>query len=322
MTTTTKASAPRTWSPPRGLELLIPILAAIGIFAALNPNFLRPANLATILIGMAFVGIVAIGQTVVIISGNFDLSIGMTAGLCAIAGAELMSMGVPTPIALLVLVGVGVVVGLVNAFFTNLGLPSFIVTIGMLFIVQGIALFITGGQPIYPLPEELTALGRARPLGVSVPFIVMIVLLIATSLVLRYSRTGLNVYAVGGSPEVSSLLGVRPRRVVTGAFVFSGLTAALAGLLQMASLNSASNQIGVGWELTSVAAVVIGGASIFGGTGNPLGTLLGAFLLGLVSNGLVSIGVSPNWQTLAVGTIMIVAVSVDIVRRRARMRHD
>jgi ribose/xylose/arabinose/galactoside ABC-type transport system permease subunit len=240
--------------------------------------------------------------------------------LTAVVGAELMARSVPIPIAIAAMVGTGVVVGLVNGLVTILGIPSFIVTIATLYMTGGIALFITGGQPVYPLPPEIAALGSARPLGLSLPFLFLLVLVAAVTCYLHFTRSGRRLYAVGGAPDVARLIGLSPRRAVLGSFVFCSLTAAAAGLFQMAALNSASNTIGSGWELSSVAAVVIGGASIFGGSGSPVGTVLGALLLGLVSNGLVSAGVPANWQTLAVGAIMIAAVSLDLVRRRGGSR--
>jgi ribose transport system permease protein len=303
---------------PRELTLLPAVLIAIAIFTAINPNFIRVQNLSTVLIGLAFIGIVAVGQTIVVITGNFDLSVGSTAALSAVVGAQLMTVQVPIPVAVLAMLATGTTVGLVNGVITNLGVPSFIVTIGTLYVTGGVALFLTGGQPVFPLPPEITAMGSARPLGVSVPLLFLVVLVILVTLVLRFTRPGRNLYAVGGSPEVARLIGLSPSRTVLRAFVFCGLTASMAGLFQMAALNSASNTIGTGWELLSIAAVVIGGASIFGGTGSPIGTIVGALLLGLVSNGLVSAGVPANWQTLAVGTIMIAAVSVDLIRRRNR----
>ncbi|CAN5345215.1 ABC transporter permease [soil metagenome] len=301
---------------PRELALVPAIVLVIAAFAIINPNFIRIQNLNTVLIGLAFIGIVAVGQTIVVITGNFDLSVGSTAALTAVVGAELMSAGVPIPLAILAMFATGVLVGLVNGLVTILGVPSFIVTIATLYVTGGIALFITGGQPVYPLPPELTAVGSARPMGVSIPFLFLLLLVIAVTCYLQYTRSGRRLYAVGGAPDVAKLIGLSPRRVVLGAFIFCSLTAATAGLFQMAALNSASNTIGSGWELSSIAAVVIGGASIFGGSGSPIGTVLGALLLGLVSNGLVAAGVPANWQTLAVGAIMIAAVSVDLVRRR------
>lgn len=320
MTKRNAVSAPRAgFRFPQGVELVIPILFAVIIFALINPNFLRPANLSTVLTGIAFVGIVAIGQTVVVITGNFDLSVGATAALSAVIGAKLMIAGVPVPVAVLALLGVGVVVGLINGLFTIIGVPSFIVTIATLYMAGGMALFITGGKPVYPIPADVTALGTSHYLGLSVPFLALLVLLVAVTLFLRTTRTGRYTYAAGGAPDVARLIGLSPRKIVLASFVFCGATAAFAGLLQMATLASASNTIGAAWELSSVAAVVIGGASIFGGTGTPVGTIVGVLLLRLVSNGLVTAGVTANWQTLAIGAIMIAAVSVDIVRRRTQV---
>lgn len=303
---------------PEGAELVPVILIAIVIFAALNSAFLKPANLLTILASMAFVGIIAVGQTVVIISGNIDLSVGAVAALCAVIGAKLMVAGAPIAVAVIAALGVGAVVGLFNATLTVLGIPSFIVTIGTLYMAGGLAVFITKGQPVFPLPPQVTEIGVAKVGPFTMPFLIMTAILVVVGLVLRLTRPGRCVYAVGGDAAVARLAGISPRRVVGVSFALCGVTAALAGLLQMAALASASNTIGAGWELTSIAAVVIGGTSIFGGRGTILGTFLGLLLLGIITNGLVSAGVEPNWQTLAVGAIMIAAIGFDFLRRRVR----
>jgi ribose transport system permease protein len=310
----------RRFRLPEGAELVPVLLVACVIFAFLNPAFLKPANLLTILASMAFVGIIAIGQSVVVIGGNIDLSVGSVAALCAVIGAKLMVADFPLLVSVAIALTVGVLVGLFNAYLTALGIPAFIVTIGTLYMAGGLAVFITKGQPVFPLPKIVTEIGLAKVGPFSTPFLVMLALFIVVGWVLRSTRPGRCVYAVGGDAVVANLAGINSKRVIYGTFAFCGFTAALAGLLQMSALASASNTIGAGWELTSVAAVVIGGTSIFGGRGTMLGTFLGLLLLGVVTNGLISAGVEPNWQTLAVGAIMIAAIGFDLIRRRIRRR--
>ncbi|HAN70778.1 MAG TPA: ABC transporter permease [Actinobacteria bacterium] len=310
----------RRWfgSLPEGAEL-IPFILILGVvFALLNPAFLKTANLLAILASMTFVGVIAIGQTVVIISGGIDLSVGAVAALCAVTSAKMMVSDIPLPICIAVAFAVGVGVGMINGTLTVIGIPSFIVTVGTLYMAGGLAVFITKGQPVFPLPPFVTDLGLAKVGLLTAPFVLMLVLLVVTGFVLRFTRAGRRVYAVGGDAAVAALAGISTRRVLVGAFAFCGFTAGLAGVLQMGALASASNTIGAGWELTSIAAVVIGGTSIFGGRGTVLGTLLGLLLLGIMTNGLVSAGVEPNWQTLAVGAIMIAAIGFDFLRRRVR----
>jgi ribose transport system permease protein len=303
---------------PEGAELVPVLILAAVVFALLNPAFLKPANIVTILASMAFVGIIAIGQTVVVIGGNIDLSVGSVAALCAVIGAKLMVAEVPLAASVALALAAGVGVGLLNAYLTVIGIPAFIVTIGTLYMAGGLAVFITKGQPVFPLPPVVTQIGLAKVGPFSTPFLIMLALFFVVGGVLRFTRSGRCVYAVGGDAVVANLAGINSKRVVIGTFAFCGLTAGLAGLLQMAALAAASNTIGAGWELTSVAAVVIGGTSIFGGRGTMLGTFLGLLLLGVVTNGLISSGVEPNWQTLAVGAIMISAIGFDVLRRKIR----
>ena len=305
---------------PEGTELIPFIVLSIVIFAAINPAFVKPANLLTILSSLAFVGVIAVGQTVVIIGGQIDLSVGANAALSAVVSAKLMVAGVPIVLSLLAGVGVGIVVGLANGLLSMTGIPSFIVTIGTLYIVGGVAVFVTHGQPIFPLPPAITAFGTAKVGPFTASFLAMIALFLVVDSFLRFARAGRSVYAVGGDAAVARLAGISSHAVTLATFAFCGLTAALAGLLQMAALESASNTIGSGWELASIAAVVIGGTSIFGGKGTVFGTLLGLLLLGVVTNGLVSARVQPNWQTLAVGAIMISAIGLDFLRRQVRTR--
>lgn len=301
-------------------QLVWPLVLSVVAFASLEPQFLLPANLLNILAGTAFVGVIAVGQTIVVLSGELDLSVGATASLAAVVGATLMvDHGVPAVVGVLAVLGVGVLVGVVNSVLSGpLRIPSFIATIAMLYVVRGLATFITSGQPVGPVPDVVQGFGSSALLGLSVPFLVFAVVVVAGEFGTRYTVPGRWLYAVGDDEEVARLVGINARGVKTAAFIICGVTAALAGLLQMASLATATDSIGIGWELIAVAAVVIGGTSIFGGEGTVVGTALGMLLLTTVTNGLVTVGVESNWQTLAVGAIMILAIASDFIRKRAR----
>jgi ribose transport system permease protein len=301
--------------------VLVPLLLFIGIFYALNPTFLSPMSITTMLRAMSFVGIIGIGQTLLLISGAFDLSVGSTAGLAAIVFSYAMvKMNLPIPVAVLAGVGTGVMVGLANSFSVlKLGVPPFIATLGMLYIAKGITFLISKGYTIYPFPEVLQRFGPAEPFGTSWSFIIFVVLAVIAHLVLSKTTYGRKLYAVGGNPEVARLAGISPSTIQLSGFVITAVGAALAGMLLSARIVTGNPTIGLGWELNVIAGVVIGGVSLFGGSGSIPGAVIGLLIMQVVTSGLVVAGVDPYWQTVAVGVIMIAAVAIDILRRRSKI---
>lgn len=302
--------------------VLIPLILLSLLFYALKPVFLSANNIAAILRAVSFVGIIAIGQTFLMISGAFDLSVGSTAGLCAIVCSYLMvNLQVPPALAVVIGVAVGGLVGLVNSFVVlKLGVPAFIATLGMLYIARGASYLISKGYTIYPLPESVQTFGLAEPLGISWSFLILIGLGIVADLVLRRTVYGRTLYATGGNKEVARLAGINTNLVSMSAFVLVGMLAGLAGISLMARIVTGQPQIGQGWELNVIAGVVIGGVSLFGGSGTIAGALVGLLLMQVVNSGLVTVGVNPYWQTLSVGVIMILAVTIDLIRRRAKIQ--
>jgi ribose transport system permease protein len=299
------------------------VLAALALivlfFYVLEPAFLSLRNVSAILTVVSFIGIIAIGQSILLVGGEFDLSVGSVAGLSAVVSAKLMTAAaLPVPIAVLGGMLVGGSVGLVNGLIVvKLRIPAFIQTLGMLFIGQGLIQVVTNGYPVYPLPKVVGDLGYAHPLpGLGWSFVFFIVAGVGGDFVLRRTVLGRNMYATGGNPEVARLVGINTSLYKIGAFVLIGVLAAIAGMFVMADLASGTTSIGSGWELAVIAGVVVGGVSLFGGAGTMAGGLLGILLLQAVQSGLVVIGVNANWQQIAVGTIMVLAVGLDIVRRR------
>ncbi|TPI64983.1 ABC transporter permease [Mesorhizobium sp. B3-1-3] len=299
------------------------VLAAMALlivfFWLLEPAFLSERNIRAILNVVSFVGIIAIGQTILLVAGEFDLSVGSVAGLSAVVAAKLMTAAaLPVTVAILGGVGVGALIGLVNGLIVvRLGIPAFIQTLGMLFIGQGLIQVVTGGYPVYPLPEAISAIGGADlAFGLGWSFAFFIVAAIAADFVLRRTVLGRNIYATGGNQEVARLVGIDTSAYKIGAFIVVGALAAIAGMFVMADLGSGGTSIGSGWELTVIAGVVVGGVSLFGGAGTVAGGVVGILMLKVVQSGLVVIGVNSNWQQIAVGVIMVMAVGLDIVRRR------
>ena len=299
------------------------VLAAMALLVAffwlLEPAFLSERNIRAILNVVSFVGIIAIGQTVLLVAGEFDLSVGSVAGLSAVVAAKLMTAAaLPVAVAVVGGVGVGALIGLVNGLIVvRLGIPAFIQTLGMLFIGQGLIQVVTGGYPVYPLPAAINDMGNTDlAFGLGWSFAFFIIAAIVADFVLRRTVVGRNMYATGGNKEVAHLVGINTNAYKIGAFIVVGALSAIAGMFVMADLGSGGTSIGSGWELTVIAGVVVGGVSLFGGAGTVAGGVIGILLLKIVQSGLVVIGVNSNWQQIAVGVIMVMAVGLDIVRRR------
>ena len=295
------------------------LLLLVALFYALQPAFLSERNVRAILQVVSFVGIIAIGQTLLLVAGEFDLSVGSNAGLSAVVAARLMTMfALPVPLAIVGGLLTGAAVGVVNGIVVvKLRIPAFIQTLGMLFIGQGLIQVVTNGAPVYPLPPAVSTVGMATVVfGLGWSFVFFIVAAVLADFVLRRTVLGRNMYATGGNPEVARLVGINTDRYKIGAFITIGILAAVAGMFVMADLESGTTSIGSGWELAVIAGVVVGGVSLFGGAGTMAGGIVGVLLLQVVSSGLVVAGVSSNWQQIAVGVIMVLAVGLDIARRR------
>lgn len=318
---------PRQSARDRAIRLLavgeVGVLGALAVlvllFYAMEPAFLSDRNIRAMLTVVSFVGIIAIGQTMLLVNGEFDLSVGSVAGLSAVSSATMMTaLALPVPLAILGGILIGAAVGLLNGLVVvRLKIPAFIQTLGMLFIGQGLIQVVTKGHPVYPLPASVSAIGFARPLfGLGWSFVFFIAAAIVADFVLRRTVLGRNMYATGGNPEVARLVGINTDLYKIGAFVLIGALAAVAGMFVMADLATGATSIGSGWELAVIAGVVVGGVSLFGGAGTMAGGLVGILLLQVVQSGLVVVGVNANWQQIAVGVIMVLAVGLDILRRR------
>jgi ribose transport system permease protein len=301
--------------------VLVPLLGFVLIFYIINPVFLSPISITTMLRSMSFIGVIALGQTLLMISGAFDLSVGSTAGLASIVCSYVMvKMQLPIPVAILAGLGTGALVGLVNSFSVlKLGVPAFIATLGMLYIAKGITFLISKGYTIYPLPPAIKTFGTAEPFGTSWSFVIFIILAVIAHIVLSKTSFGRKLYVVGGNQEVARLAGISPARIQTAGFILVGCLSALSGMLLMSRIVTGNPTIGLGWELNVIAGVVIGGVSLFGGAGSILGAVLGLLIMQVVTSGLVVSGVDPYWQTVSVGVIMITAVAIDVLRRKSKI---
>ena len=298
------------------IGLIAALLVAIVAFTIVSPAFASGQTVESTIRTIAFVGLVAVGQTMLLIAGEFDLSVGSVASLGAVVAAVLMTRAeLPIAVAIALALCVGLGVGLVNGLLTvKVGLPALIVTLGMLFAARGGAYVISDGREVYPLPDGVRALAGSI-LGLPLSVWVFAALALVADAVVRRSGFGRRLYATGGNAEAAQLAGIRTDRVKIAAFAITGCLAALAGVLLMARLRSGDPQIGIEWELSVIAAVVVGSVSLRGGIGSVAGALLGVLFLQVVSTGLVIAGVESALQPVAVGVVMIAALAVDQLRR-------
>jgi ribose transport system permease protein len=289
------------------------------VMTVLSPYFLTFNNLFNVGTQIAVIAILALGQTFVIVSGGIDLSVGSVLGLAGIVfGWASVVTNLPLPVALAVGIGAGALAGLTNGLLITLGnLPPFIATLAMLSAARGLALVISGGVPLNPIPGAILALGSGDLFGfVPLPVVLMLVMWALTIGILRSTYTGRCMYAIGGNEEASRLSGINVSRQKLIVYTLSGLFAGIAGILLTARLASADPQAGFTYELDAIAAVVIGGASLSGGVGNASGTLIGALILGVLRNGLNLLNVSAFWQQVIIGAVIALAVMTDTLRRR------
>lgn len=295
--------------------LLIAMVIALVITQA---QFATYGNLINVLQTNAVLLVVAVGLTFVMIGGGFDLSVGGMLALSGVILAQLIASGVGVGLAIaIVIVGGALMGGLVNGgLIARIGLSFFVVTIGTLSVFRGVSLLITNGESkgVYTV-AFLRTFGRGTVAGVPWLVVIALVVLVAGLLVLRYTGFGRMVYAVGGNAEAARLAGINVPAVLVATYVISGGLAALAGVMETASLATAEPNAVNGIELTAAAAVLLGGTSFAGGTGSVLGTLLGTLFLGVLANGLTISGVSSFWQGVITGGVLIAAMVLDRVRR-------
>ncbi|MFJ9536321.1 substrate-binding domain-containing protein [Streptomyces sp. NPDC101225] len=297
------------------LTALIVLLIALS---ALSGDFLTTDNLLNVGVQAAVTAVLAFGVTFVIVSAGIDLSVGSVAALSATVLAwSATSHGIPVVLAVVLSVLTGIAAGLVNGFLIAYGkLPSFIATLAMLSVARGLSLVISGGSPI-PFPDSVSHLGDTLGGWLPVPVLVMIVMGLTAAFVLGRTYIGRSMYAIGGNEEAARLSGLRVKKQKLAIYAFSGLFAAVAGVVLAARLSSAQPQAADGYELDAIAAVVIGGASLAGGTGKASGTLIGALILAVLRNGLNLLNVSAFWQQVVIGVVIALAVLLDTLRRKA-----
>lgn len=300
--------------------VLLAVLAACVFLSFATDSFATSKNLFNITRNVTFTAIIALGMTLVIITGGIDLSVGSVLCLCSMVVAVTMHAGyniyVGIGASLLTAIVVGAFNGVLIAYF---GFPPFVVTLGMLSIARSLAMVLSNNTVVFqfgPDHQKLLALGGGSMFGVANPVIYMIVLALLTGFVLRWTRFGRYVYAIGGNEKAARLTGVPVERIKVAVYILSALSAGVAGIIQTGWLGAVTTNLGTGMELQVIAAAVIGGANLEGGVGTAFGALVGAALIEIIRNSLGLLGINAFWQGTFIGGFIIVAVAFDRVRQR------
>jgi len=283
--------------------------------AGAAPQFASIENLTNVLQQNAIIGVMACGMTFAIIIGGFDLSVGSTAALSSVVAALAITATGSIFLGLCAAIVAGIVVGLVNGgLVAFLRINPFVATLGTMSMIRGIVFVSTNATPVFGVPFGFTALGLGKTMGV--PNLVLVFAVVAAILgfLLHQTRFGHHVYMVGGNARAAAVMGIRTARLRFWSYLIAAVCAAIAGILLVGQTASGQPQAAMGYELTAIAAVIVGGATLGGGKGRMLGTIAGVFLLGVVANSLNLLGVSPFWQPVATGLILVVAVGLDRVR--------
>jgi erythritol transport system permease protein len=314
------------------------LIAIIAVFSFLSPYYFSVSNFLIMSSHVAIYGILAIGMLLVILNGGIDLSVGSTLGLAGVVagflmqGVTLNALGVvlypPVWVVVVLVCALGAFVGLINGILiARFKVPAFVATLGVMYVARGFALLMTNGLTYNNLGGKAELgntgfdwLGFNRLAGIPIGVVVLVVLALIGSVVLNRSAFGRWLYSTGGNERAAELSGVPVKKVQVAVYMLSGICAAIAGLILSSQLTSAGPTAGTSYELTAIAAVVIGGAALTGGRGNIRGTLLGAFVIGFLSDGLVIIGISSYWQTVFTGAVIVLAVLLNAVQYRRRVK--
>jgi ribose/xylose/arabinose/galactoside ABC-type transport system permease subunit len=290
-------------------------LLMLILFSVLNPSFLTPRNIINLLRQITFNSILAMGMTMVIITGGIDLSVGSLVALVGVITASLVKADhqlLPVPLAVLIGVALGTFCGYINGFIVTRGkLAPFITTLVMMTAARGVAQLLTQGKPVTGLAKNFLFIGAGSIFVIPVPVYILILITFLSYFILNNTRTGRYIYAVGGNEQAANASGLKVSRTKCFVFAFSGSMSALVGIILAARLNSATPIVGVGYEMNAIAATVIGGTSLEGGRGKIIGTLIGGLIIGTISNGLDILNVSAYWQQIIKALIILGAVLLD-----------
>ncbi len=304
----------------RRFQKLLPFLTLIILFVALwiaSPYFLTQTNLSSLVRQTAVINIMALGMTVIIISGGIDLSVGAILAMGGLVGTMAMEKGLPIYAGIAIGLGAGLLCGLLNGvLITQLRIAPFIVTLGTLGIFRGSTLLISGGLPVHNIPPAFSFLGGGNLFGVPFVLWILVACAFAVHFILERTRFGRFTFAIGSNPAAAVYSGIPVAFHTVAVYGLGGLLTGLAGMIEASRLMTGQPTAGNGYELQAIAAVVIGGGSLHGGEGSVVGTLIGAFIMGLLSNGSDLLGISNYVQQVIIGAVIILAVAVDELRKR------
>lgn len=306
------------------MSAIIPIIVFSILLTCLSPNFLTASNISNILRQVTVYAILAVGMTFVIITSGIDLSVGSVIPVVCIVVATILNKN-PGSIWLAIFAGllVGVLVGFLNGILVaQIGIPPFIMTMGTMKVMSGFALLVTNSSAVKVADANYRFIGTGSLLGIPVPIYLFIIVALIAHIILTQTPTGRHVFALGSNVEAARLSGVKVKKTLVAVYMFSGLCAAIAAIVYLARLGSCQAIAGDGYEMEAIAATVIGGTSITGGSGGVIGSILGAILMGIIKNGLVLLGVSTYWQQIVTGFVVIIAIIMDLTRKQVISKRD
>ena len=320
----------------RKMAALAGLILLVIFFSVTNEFFFTSNNIMTVGLQTSTIALIGIGATCVILTGGIDLSTGSVVALSGVAAAMIVNAGVPVPLGMVLGILVGGICGLVNGILvTQMKLPPFIATLGMMMVARGLALYVTNAAPVSGMPESFAALGNGALFkiveegpnglpkvvfaGIPYPVIIMVFITVLFTFALTKLKVGRYIYAIGSNEEAARLSGIKTNVVKIYAYVASGLLSGLTGVILASRLVTAQPNGGVAYELDAIASAVVGGTSLMGGVGTIPGTLIGSFIIGVLRNGLNMNGVSSFVQMIVIGLVIIVAVSLDQLRQSKKL---
>jgi len=301
----------------REFMILMVVVFACILLSIASPIFLTKTNILAVLLGLSVNVIVAIGMTNLMVSGGFDMSVGSTVAMTGGFAALAMASGLPTWIAIIIGLLTGFIIGLANGLIiAKIGINPFITTLGMMSVVRGMLMVIVKGKTITGFPPSFTIIGQGKILGIQYPIIIAIIMVVIGDILLRRSRFFRQNYYIGGNERAAILSGINVDNMKIFNYALIGVLSAIAGLIMTSRLAAASVTAGTGLELQVISATIIGGASLSGGEGTVSGTFLGALLMALITNALNLLGVDVYWNSLVIGSVLIIAVMIDVLGKK------
>lgn len=299
------------------LGMLIILALLIVVMSVIAPNFTDSSNILNVLKQSSITAILAAGMTVVILTGGIDLSVGSTLALSGVISVLLSNAGAPVGLAMIAGAGVGYVAGAINGYLTAVPkLPAFIVTLGSMTYLRGLAYVITGGYPVVLVSEKFKFIGAGEIFGIPTPIYIMAFVYLIMFVVLKYTMFGRHVYAIGGNEEAAHLTGIKVNRTLINVYSISGLLAGISGVVMAGRLFSGQPMVGIAFELDAIAAVVLGGTSFVGGRGRIQGTIIGVLIVAVLTNGMTLLNVDYYWQQVVKGIVIVIAVLLDRLRSK------